>query len=145
MRSHPPQYPRSSTPLNLSPSLFIFFFPPFLPLSLFFIFFFRVIGFCNISTRRAIVESRWDSEKCTNDSFLGKRQRKRKEDEARFQKTHSSHLVPSVRIHVETDLTPLFTLSSLALVRSSGRAAAAGLKPLRLPRAPSCFSWGGDT
>ena len=29
----------------------------------------------HISTRRAIVESRWDSEKYTNDSFLGKRQR----------------------------------------------------------------------
>jgi len=29
----------------------------------------------NIFTRRAIVESRWDSEKNTNTSFLGKRQR----------------------------------------------------------------------
>jgi len=29
----------------------------------------------NISTPRAIVESRWDSEKYTNDSFLGNRQR----------------------------------------------------------------------
>jgi len=29
----------------------------------------------NISTRRAIVESRWDLEKYTNDSSLGKRQR----------------------------------------------------------------------
>jgi len=28
----------------------------------------------NISTRRAIVESRWDSEKYTNDFILGKRQ-----------------------------------------------------------------------
>jgi len=31
-------------------------------------------GVDNISTRKAIVESRWDSEKYTNDSFLGKRQ-----------------------------------------------------------------------
>jgi len=45
----------------------------------------------------------------------------------------------------ECHKSPLFTLSSLALVGSSGRAAAAGLKPLRLPgpRAPNCFSWGG--
>ena len=40
-------------------------------------------------------------------------------------------------------MTLLFTLSSLALVRTSGRAAATGLKPLRLPRTPNYFSWGG--
>ena len=32
-------------------------------------------AYSNISMRRAIVESRWDSGKYTNDSFLAKRQR----------------------------------------------------------------------
>ena len=47
MRSYPPQYPHSSTPLNPSPSLFLFFFfssPPFsLILLLFFSFFARCL------------------------------------------------------------------------------------------------------
>ena len=43
MKSYPPQYPHSSTPLNPSPSLFLFSPPPF---SLFFLFFSLSFFFC---------------------------------------------------------------------------------------------------
>jgi len=62
---------RASAPtVTLAPSLFHCFYP--LKLAKCEIYWYTAIS--NIS-RRAIVESRWDSEKYTKDSFLGKRQR----------------------------------------------------------------------
>jgi len=55
MRSYPPQYPRSSTPLTSSPSLFFFYFCPFLlrfPLFSLCLFIWNFQDFMRMSTQR---------------------------------------------------------------------------------------------
>jgi len=62
-------------------------------------------------------ESNWYQEKARNARHLVKtieekhddQRRKRKEHAARVQETHSSHLLPSVQIHEETDLKNCFS------------------------------------